>query len=127
MNSLGERKMYRILASIIIIGLVFSSSGCSTENKTGIKEIYVPVLADASWLKTDPAFVNGVTIAAEEVNTEYSNKGFLVKSAIVDDKGLYETGVEKATKLAADEKVTAVFNLQNFDVSKTTAGILSEK
>jgi len=91
------------------------------------EEIYIPVLADASWLEADSAFINGVNIATEELNEKYSGTGFTIKTEIIDDKALYETGVENATTLAQDDRVTAVFNLQNFDVSKTTAGILSER
>lgn len=119
--------MYRILALIMCMGIAFSFTGCGNGVKANSKELYIPVLADASWLVADSQFINGVNLAAEELNSEYANTGFTVKTVVIDDKAQYETGVEMAAKLAQDSKVTAVFNLQNFDVSKTTAGILSEK
>ncbi len=93
---------------------------------TSGRDIYIPILADAAWLTSDGAFINGVQLAVENLNSEYSGKGFTIKTAVIDDKALYETGVEEATKLAEDSAVTAVFNLQNFDVSKTTADILAQ-
>ena len=113
--------------AVLLCGLsLFLLSSCDREEQGGIKEIYVPVLADASWLNTDGAFIHGVQLAVEDVNAEYAAKGFHVTVQVVDDRALYEKGVEAASMAAQDDAVTAVFNLQNFDVSKTTAGILSE-
>ena len=102
------------------------STACKDKEISGAREINIPILADAAWLTADGAFINGVRLAVEETNAEFGNKGFVVKSDIIDDKALYETGVENANVVAQDSTVTAVFNLQNFDVSKTTAGILAD-
>lgn len=124
MRNMGGLRMNRALLLILLCGIIFMTCGCSKENIESQKEIYVPIIGDASWLNDDPAFHNGVNIAIEELNSKYLSRGFLFKSSIIDDKAKYEIGVAEATKLASDSKVTAVFNLQNFDVSKTTAGIL---
>jgi len=117
--------MRKILVICIISILSLMSISCSNKEKVGGREIYIPILADATWLTADGAFINGVKLAVEDVNTEHSNKGFNTKIEVIDDQALYETGVEMATNVAEDSKVTAVFNLQNFDVSKPTADILS--
>ncbi|PKM76281.1 MAG: hypothetical protein CVU90_13160 [Firmicutes bacterium HGW-Firmicutes-15] len=117
--------MKKLLIICIITALSLISISCTNKEKVGGREIYIPVLADATWLTADGAFINGVQLAAEDVNTEYSDKGFNTKIDVIDDQALYEKGVEMATKVAADNRVTAVFNLQNFDVSKTTEDILT--
>lgn len=118
--------MKRILI-ILLCGLsIFLLSSCSNEKQSGTREINISVLADASWLNTDGAFMHGVQLAVEDANKEYATKGFHVTVQVVDDKALYEKGVEAASVTAENDTVTAVFNLQNFDVSKTTAGILSD-
>lgn len=117
--------MRKPLVIFICTFLIVMLASCKSEEKAKGHEINIPILADAAWLTSDGAFINGVQLATEELNTEYSSREFKVKTAVVDDKDQYETGVEMATKLAADKSVTAVFNLQNFDVSKTTAGIFS--
>jgi len=101
------------------------SISCSNEEKVDDRQIYIPILADAQWLTADGAFISGVQLAVEDVNAEYDSKGFKTKIQVIDDQALYEKGVETATKAAGDSRVTAVFNLQNFDVSKTTADILT--
>lgn len=115
----------RLLAACICAALVFTSAACRDKEAKSGREIYIPILADNAWLTADGAFINGAALAAEDLNAEYSSKGFAVKTAVIDDKAQYETGVEVATKVAQESNITAVFNLQNFDVSKTTAGILS--
>lgn len=113
--------------AIIILGFfIILFSSCSGEKQSGTNEIYIPILADASWLNSDGAFLRGVQLAVEDVNAEYMEKGFHVTINVIDDKALYEKGVEAASMAAEDAAVTAVFNLQNFDVSKTTASILSD-
>lgn len=117
--------MKKLLVIGICIMLFPMLVSCRSREKSSEREIYIPVLADNAWLTADGAFIDGVRLAVQELNTEYSDKGFIIKTDVVDDKALYETGVEMATKLAGENAVTAVFNLQNFDVSKTTAGILA--
>jgi branched-chain amino acid transport system substrate-binding protein len=117
--------MRKILVICIITILSLMSISCSNKEKVSGREIYIPILADATWLKADGAFINGVQLAVEDVNKEHSSKGFNTKVEVIDDQALYETGVEMAIKVAEDSEVTAVFNLQNFDVSKTTADILT--
>lgn len=112
----------RVIVCIVIILLL---TGCHDKDTSGIN-INIPILADEAWLTADGAFLNGVDLAVDEVNKEYSDKNLRVKTEIVDDGALYEKGVEMATKLSQDDTVTAVFNLQNFDVSKTTEEILSD-
>lgn len=118
--------MKRIITILLCGFYIFLLSSCSNEKQSGTREIYIPVLADASWLNTDGAFMHGVQLAVEDVNKEYASKGFHVTVQVVDDRALYEEGVEAASVTAENNTVTAVFNLQNFDVSKTTAGILSD-
>jgi len=120
------RKAVAVLLLCLMFSLeAFFLPGCRTTGETSGTEIYVPVLADATWLLADGAFLNGVNLALDELNTAYAGRGLVIKTAVIDDKALYETGVEKATELARDKAVTAVLNLQNFDVSKTTADILA--
>lgn len=118
---LWQLKLWPLLFSLLLI-----LPGCGRQETAAGKEIYVPVLADAAWLLADGSFINGVNLAVEEVNAACAHTGFTVRAEVVDDGALYEKGVELATELARDPAVTAVLNLQNFDVSKTTAGILAE-
>lgn len=117
------KKIYLMLLCVCFTAFV---SGCNQKAQVSSTDIYIPVLGDEAWLTADGSFMNGVDMAIEELNQKYKDTGYHVRTSIVDDKAIYETGVEMATKLSMDEAVTAVFCLQNFDVSKTTAGILSE-
>lgn len=118
--------MKKLLIICMCIMLVFTSTSCGNEKKNNKCEIYIPILADNAWLTADGSFINGVHLAVTDLNNQYSSKGFTIKTAVIDDKAQYEKGVEMANKLAGDSTVTAVLNLQNFDVSKTTAGILTD-
>ncbi len=117
--------MRKLLILCLITALSLISISCSNKEIVGGRDIYIPIVADATWLTADGAFINGVQLAVEDVNKEYSDKGFNTKIEVIDDQALYEKGVEMATRVAEDNRVTAVFNLQNFDVSKTTADILT--
>lgn len=120
--------MKKLIAVLLALILVSGMTGCqnvSTDNNN--KTIYIPVLGDASWLHDDGAFYNGVQLAVEDCKKEYSSLGYNIKTAIIDDKASYDDGVAMAVKLGDDPQVTAVLNVQNFDVSKTTADILSSR
>lgn len=117
--------MKKLLIICMCAALILVTTSCASKKKDSGREIYIPILADAAWLTSDGAFLNGVQLAEEELNTKYTDKGFKIRTAVIDDKASYETGVEMAMKVAEDSAVTAVFNLQDFDVSKTTAGILT--
>ncbi len=118
-----KKHVYKLIFLLAIPLLALN--GCGGNGKNSRKNIYIPILADAEWLISDETFINGVQMAVNDVNGEYREKGFFAEAEIIDDKGLYEKGVEVAEK-AKDDRVTAVFNLQDFDVSKTTADIISK-
>ncbi|MGI6652342.1 MAG: ABC transporter substrate-binding protein [Limnochordia bacterium] len=118
----GCRKGFVLL---LLLALGLPLTGCEPHEKVLEKVIYVPILADAGWLLEDGYFLKGVELAVEELNAEYGERGFVIRTAVIDDQARYELGVAKAMELAADPSVTAVLNLQNFDVSKTAADILA--
>lgn len=118
--------MKKLLIILLCILFLFMLTACKNAEETAPREITIPILADEEWLISDGSFINGVRLAEEDLNAAYSGSGFVIKTAVVDDQGQYETGVEMAAKLAVDPAVTAVLNLQDFDVSKTSAGILTD-
>ena len=113
--------------AVLGVSLVFNVLGCAKEQVINPKALYVPVLGDASWLKADGSFLGGAELAVEEFNNEYVSQGYTLKTEVIDDLASYDKGVEMAARLSEDPTVTAVINLQDFDVSKTTAGMLSER
>ncbi|MCK9526981.1 MAG: ABC transporter substrate-binding protein, partial [Limnochordia bacterium] len=113
------------LFALLFLAVVVCLAGCESQETASERVIYVPILAEASWLLDDVAFMRGVNLAVDELNAEYGQQGLVIKSALIDDQARYETGVEKATELAADPLVTAVLDLQDFDVTETTSHILS--
>jgi branched-chain amino acid transport system substrate-binding protein len=124
LNEIAKKK--KLLPAFLCVILAFTLAACSDKETNNSRDIYIPILADEAWLTSDGAFMGGVQLAVDDLNAEYSGKGFKIRAGVVDDKDQYEKGVEMATKVAEDNTVTAVLNLQNFDVSKTTSGILSE-
>ncbi|SHH18528.1 ABC transporter substrate-binding protein [Desulfosporosinus lacus] len=122
----GNLSRKQVLGWGLICFILLSLMGCASEQKVNPKELYIPVLGDAAWLKEDGAFISGVELAVEVLNKEYTAEGYTVKTEVIDDLASYDKGVEMATRLSTEKTVTAVINLQDFDVSKTTAGILSE-
>ena len=87
-------------------------------------EIYIPILADAAWLLADGSFYNGASLARGRPMQLTPRRDLPLRQSWLTTVP-YEKGVEMATGWR-DPAVTAVLNLQNFDVSKTTAGILAE-
>lgn len=116
----------KLALAAAILCLSLGLTGCASEQKVNPKELYIPVLGDAAWLKADGAFWGGVQLAVEELNKEYESQGYTIKTEIIDDLATYDKGVEMAARLSLDKSITTVLTLQNFDVSKTTAGMLSE-
>ncbi|HPT82903.1 MAG TPA: ABC transporter substrate-binding protein [Limnochordia bacterium] len=111
---------------LAVVLVVFLLSGCTPQSVSSHKLVYIPILADASWLFADGAFISGVELAVEELNNAYAERGFVFKTEVIDDQASYEEGVKNAAQVAANPEVTAVLNLQNFDVTKTTADMLAE-
>lgn len=127
-NRASRSRMSRRLVWALLSVFLFSNLlGCAKGQELNPKEIYIPVLGDATWLTADGAFLGGVQLAVEDLTEEYASKGYTVKTKVIDDLGSYDKGVEMAARLSNDKTVTAVINLQDFDVSKTTAGMLSER
>lgn len=116
----------RLVWTLLGVLLLSNLLGCASKQTVNPKELYIPVLGDATWLKADGAFLEGVELAVEELNKDYASQGYTIRTEVIDDLASYEKGVEMAARLSTDEAVTAVLNLQNFDISKTTAGMLSE-
>lgn len=120
-----KRAVLRSKGYLVLLMLALLGVGCTNSVDSGPQMLYIPILADASWLLADGTFISGVDMAVEELNREYADKGFTVRTEVIDDQASYELGVEKAAELAGDAAVTAVLNLQNFDVSKTTGDMLA--
>lgn len=122
-----KTEMKKLIAVLLALILVSGMTGCQNVSTDNNKTIYIPVLGDAEWLHDDGAFYSGVQLAVEDCAKEYSSLGYNIKTSIIDDKASYDDGVAMAVKLGDDPQVTAVLNVQNFDVSKTTADILSSR
>lgn len=119
--------MRKFTAILLVFIFISCMAGCRSTTQDNKKNIYIPVLGDAAWLHDDGAFYNGVELAVEDCVREYSHLGYDIRTSIIDDKASYDNGVAMAVKLGGDHEVTAVLNVQNFDVSKTTADILSSR
>lgn len=119
--------MKKIIAILLVLAIISGMTGCQNVSKDNSKIIYIPILGDASWLRDDGSFYNGVQLAVEDCTKEYSSLGYNIKTEIIDDNASYDNGVAMAVKLGDDSNVTAVLNVQNFDVTKTTADILSSR
>ncbi len=112
----------------LVLALCLSAlllAGCTPQGDSGRRLLYIPILADASWLYADGAFISGVNLAVEELTREYAGAGLVIRTEVLDDQASYEEGVKNAAEVAANPEVTAVLNLQNFDVTKTTADMLA--
>jgi len=123
-NMISKHKIKAICLLSCLV-LVFASS-CEKNEQASSKTIFIPIIADAAWLEADGAFMNGVNLAVSDLTMKYQAAGYDIKVKIYDDGANYENGVAIANDLAVQEGITAVFNLQNFDVSKTTASILED-
>ena len=99
---------------LLLFSLVFPA-GCGPAEEANHGEILFQY-DDAEWLLADGAFYNGKPRREEAM--QLTPVGFTVKTGLVDD-ALYG-GRAKATGLARSGGYSSL-NLQNFDVSKTTA------
>ena len=119
MERISKKKI--VLAAVVLIMPVLCASCAQTDGKT----VKIAVMGDADDFYPD--YEAGIIKAIEDLNNEYSDKGFSFTYEMYDESGSYEHDVDIVDELADDAGITAVIGSRDKDINSTAAYVFIEK
>lgn len=103
-------------------------SGCNSADKelSGDMQLNIAVMGSKQVYDYDPSFLNGVEMAVNDFNRQYSGNGFSAGYKIYDDEYDFEKGVIIAKQLSSDPKITAVIGSHSFNILDASASFFED-
>jgi ABC-type branched-subunit amino acid transport system substrate-binding protein len=111
--------------SIIGVLLTFVITGCKEAKAVwspfaSDQDINIAILGEDKYYDSDKGFRKGIDMAVADIK---ANTGININVKFYDDDGDYEKGVKNTQSVAADESITFVLTLQDFEVIDSAAQI----
>ena len=108
----------KFVAIAILICLTIQIVGCSStkDEPSGDMQLSIAVMGSKQVYDYDTSFLNGIEMAVNDFNQQYSGKGFNAAYKIYDDEYDFEKGVVIAKELSSDPKITAVIGSHSFNI-----------
>ena len=108
----------KFVAIAFLLGLMIQLAGCSSTNNelSEDMQLSIAVMGSKQVYDYDTSFLNGIEMAINDFNQQYSGKGFSATYKIYDDEYDFEKGVVIAKKLSSDPKITAVIGSHSFNI-----------
>ena len=107
--------------TLLLLLLTLMLSSCDN-TQTQVVKIAVMGNPDAF----HPGYQDGIERAVRDLNSEYSDSGYIVECEFYSDDGSYETGAAIIDTLAEDKTITAVIGSNDMDINKTAAYVFDE-
>jgi len=116
------------LVTIAFLLLMIQISGCNSADKelSGDMQLNIAVMGSKQVYDYDPSFLNGVEMAVNDFNRQYSGNGFSAGYKIYDDEYDFEKGVIIAKQLSSDPKITAVIGSHSFNILDASASFFED-
>lgn len=108
----------KLVAITILLCLAFQIAGCSSvrDQRSEDKRLNIAVMGSKQVYDYDTSFLNGVEMAVNDFNKQYSQSGFIANYEIYDDEYDFEKGVVIAKQLSTDPEITAVIGSHSFNI-----------
>jgi len=118
----------KLVAVVFLLCLLFQIVGCSSTegDLSGDMQLSIAVMGSKQVYDYDPSFLNGVEMAVNDFNQQYSEKKFSATYEIHDDEYDFEKGVVIAKELASDPEITAVIGSHSFNILDASVGFFEE-
>jgi len=108
----------KLVAIAVLLCLLVPFAGCSStkDEHSEDKLLNIAVMGSKQVYDYDNSFLNGVELAVNDFNRQYSGKGFTASYEIHDDEYDFEKGVVIARQLSSDPGITAVIGSHSFNI-----------
>ena len=102
-------------------------TGCgSSEGATdgGDKNIKIAILDTEVVFEADDSYINGITMAIEDLNELYGDEGYTISYEFYEDGSVFQTGMEALNQISADSSITAVVGTSSLNILDVAADVL---
>ena len=124
-NELGE-KMKKIIALLLSGALLLPAVSCAPSAAGGDdKNIKIAVMDTEVVFVADDSYINGITMAIEDLNALYGDQGYTISYEFYEDGSVFQQGMEALNAIRADPAITAVVGTSSLNILDVAADVLN--
>ena len=123
-NELGE-KMKKIIALLLSGVLLLPAVSCAPSAAGGDdKNIKIAVMDTEVVFVADDSYINGITMAIEDLNALYGDQGYTISYEFYEDGSVFQQGMEALNAIRSDPAITAVVGTSSLNILDVAADVL---
>lgn len=111
------------LGVLLLAAILTGSAGCAPVQEN--RQVFIGIMGDKEMYDYDSSILNAVTMAVEDVNEQYTDLYTSVE--YYDDGTIYERGVQQASALVNDDKITAVLGTHSYIIMDMAAELANQE
>lgn len=118
--------MKRLFLGLLILAML-GMAGCgSSQAAAGADDraIKIAVMDTDVVFSSDDSYLNGITMAIEDLNTLYGDMGYEISYEFYDDGAFFQQGIGVINEIVSDPEITAVVGTSSLNILDVTADVL---
>ena len=118
--------MKRLFLGLLILAML-GMAGCgSSQAAAGAdnRAIKIAVMDTDVVFSSDDSYLNGITMAIEDLNTLYGDMGYEISYEFYDDGAFFQQGIGVINEIVSDPEITAVVGTSSLNILDVTADVL---
>lgn len=118
--------MKRLFLGLLILAML-GMAGCGSSQAAagaGSRAIKIAVMDTDVVFSSDDSYLNGITMAIEDLNTLYGDMGYEISYEFYDDGAFFQQGIGVINEIVSDPEITAVVGTSSLNILDVTADVL---
>ncbi len=119
--------MKRLILGLLTFALALAPAGCGASQAAAggeSKAIKIAIMDSNLVFDSDDSYLNGITMAIEDLNALYSDRGYEISYEFYNDGAIFQQGISIVNDIAADPDITAVIGTSSLNLLDVTADVL---
>ena len=118
--------MKKIIALLLSGALLLPAVSCAPSDAGGDdKNIKIAVMDTEVVFVADDSYINGITMAIEDLNALYGDQGYTISYEFYEDGSVFQQGMEALNAIRADPAITAVVGTSSLNILDVAADVLN--
>ena len=117
--------MKKIIALLLSGVLLLPAVSCAPSAAGGDdKNIKIAVMDTEVVFVADDSYINGITMAIEDLNALYGDQGYTISYEFYEDGSVFQQGMEALNAIRSDPAITAVVGTSSLNILDVAADVL---
>lgn len=111
---------------LLLCFILLMTAGCSSAGHSGRggREIKIAVMDTEPVFNSNVSYVNGISLAIEDLNALYAEQGYSISWQFYDDGTNFQQGMAAVNEIVSDPETTAVVGTSSLNILDVAADVL---